>query len=270
MTQTSLAEVTLRVPGDHHMLALLGERDAFLRVVEEAYPEAAIVARGDELRITGTPAAIAMVKTTLEELLVLVRADQTLDLDRVRRVIDLVKAEVPSPSDVFTDGVPVGRGKVVRAKTLNQKRYVDAIRQNTVVFGIAEKLAERVGGEPTDEARIHKAYREIFGRTATAAEIQAGREFLLTEPMKQYEERKAEAEKAKAKLLADPKAAPAPEPAEASGPSDEREMVMGMMAGVTPRKGEGEVKKTPARLPITIFGRYLKVLLSSNEFLFVS
>jgi phosphate starvation-inducible PhoH-like protein len=37
---------------------------------------------------------------------------------------------------VFTDGVPVGRGKVVRAKTLNQKRYVDAIRDNTVVFSI--------------------------------------------------------------------------------------------------------------------------------------
>ncbi len=136
MTQPAVAEVTLRVPGDHHMLALLGERDGHLRIVEEAYPDASIVARGDELRITGPSAATALVRTTLEELLVLVRDGQHLDPDRVRRVVDLVKAEVPSPSGVFTDGVPVGRGKVVRAKTLNQKRYVDAIRQNTVVFGI--------------------------------------------------------------------------------------------------------------------------------------
>ncbi|MBI5156652.1 MAG: PhoH family protein [Acidimicrobiia bacterium] len=118
------------------MLALLGERDGFLRIVEEAYPDASIVARGDELRLTGPDAVVALVKTSLEELLVLVREGQTLDADRVRRLVELVKAEVASPSDVFTDGVPVGRGKVVRAKTLNQKRYVDAIRRNTVVFGI--------------------------------------------------------------------------------------------------------------------------------------
>jgi phosphate starvation-inducible PhoH-like protein len=118
------------------MLALLGERDGYLRIVEEAYPEASIVARGDELRITGPEPAAALAKTTLEELLVLVREGQTLDPDRVKRVVDLVKAEVPSPSEVFTDGVPVGRGKVVRVQDLNQKRYVDAIRNNTVVFGI--------------------------------------------------------------------------------------------------------------------------------------
>jgi phosphate starvation-inducible PhoH-like protein len=136
VTNPAVTEVTLRVPGDNHMLALLGERDGFLRIVEEAYPDASIVARGDELRVTGPDAVVTLVKTSLEELLVLVREGQTLDADRVRRLVELVKADVASPSDVFTDGVPVGRGKVVRTKTLNQKRYVDAIRKNTVVFGI--------------------------------------------------------------------------------------------------------------------------------------
>jgi len=136
LTQASVHEVTLRVPGDHFMLALLGERDAFLRLVEEAYLDAQIVARGDEVRISGDQATTALVKTTFEELLVLVREGQTLDVDRVRQVIDLVKAEVTSPSALFSDGVAVGRGKVIRPKTLNQKRYLDAIRQNTVVFGI--------------------------------------------------------------------------------------------------------------------------------------
>ena len=136
MTQASLNEVTLRVPGDHLMLALLGERDAFLRLVEEAFLDAHIVARGDELRISGSEPTVSLAKTTLEELLVLVREGQSLDEDRVRRVIDLVKSEVASPSEVFSDGVPVGRGKVVRPKTLNQKRYLDAIRRNTVIFSI--------------------------------------------------------------------------------------------------------------------------------------
>jgi phosphate starvation-inducible protein PhoH and related proteins len=136
VTQASLSEVTLRVPGDHLMLALLGERDTFLRLIEEAFPDAHFVARGDELRIVGPGPVIGPARTVFEELLVLVREGHVLDEDRVRRVIALVEADVTRPSDVFTDGVPVGRGKVIRPKTLNQKLYLDAIRKNTVVFGI--------------------------------------------------------------------------------------------------------------------------------------
>jgi phosphate starvation-inducible PhoH-like protein len=131
-----LTQVTIRVPGDHLMLALLGERDTFLRLVEEAYGDAQILARGDEVHISGPESTARLVKTTFEELLVLVREGQDLDVDRVQRVIDLVRADVSNPSAVFSDGVTVGRGKVIRPKTLNQKRYLDAIRRNTVVFGI--------------------------------------------------------------------------------------------------------------------------------------
>lgn len=136
MTHAPLTEFELRVPGDHLMLALLGERDGYLRAVEEAFPEARIVARGDEIRISGPEADAKDVKTVFEELLVLVREGQGLDIERVRRVVHLVNADVYSPSQVFTDGVAVGRGKVIRPKTLNQKRYLDLIRDKTVVFGI--------------------------------------------------------------------------------------------------------------------------------------
>ena len=135
MTQASPSEAQLRVPGDR-MSALLGERDSLLRLVEKGFPRARIVARGDELRISGDERTTALVKSAFEELLVLVAEGQRLDEDRVRRVIDLVKAHVPSPAGVFTDGVPVGRGKVVHPKSLNQKRYLDAIRADTVVFAI--------------------------------------------------------------------------------------------------------------------------------------
>ena len=132
----------------------------------------------------------------------------------------------------------------------------------------AEKLAERVGGEATEAARIQKAYRLIFGRTATPAEVQAGREFLLTEPMRQYEERKAEAEKAKAATPGSTSTLQAAPMTDEGGPSEVPEM--GMMAGVMPKKPGDEGGKAQPRLPVTVFGRYLKVLLSSNEFLFVN
>ena len=130
----------------------------------------------------------------------------------------------------------------------------------------AEQLAERVVAEPTDDARIQKAYRLIFGRLATPAEVEAGRAFLASEPMKQYEERKAAA----AKAAADPKDAAGKSGGDMT--SDAKPAAApaadGMMAGVVP--GAGDPKDADKKLPVTTLGRYIKILLSSNEFLFVS
>ncbi len=118
------------------MVELLGTRDVHLRRVESAFPRARLVARGTEIDITGDEREIVLAHTVLDELLVLVQEGQSLDADQVDRVIDMVRADVPKPSGIFTDSIAVGRGKIVRPKTLGQKRYVDAIRENTLVFGI--------------------------------------------------------------------------------------------------------------------------------------
>jgi hypothetical protein len=123
----------------------------------------------------------------------------------------------------------------------------------------AERLAAKVVGEADDTARIQKTYRLVFDRAATPAEVQAAKEFLAAEPMKQYEEKKAEAAKKEAEAKA--KAAAPAAPATPAPPAG------GMMSGVsTPSAAsasEGEM------LPVTVFGRYVKALLSSNEFLFI-
>lgn len=136
MTYPPDTEARVRVPSNHLMVELLGTRDAHLRRVESAFPRARLVARGTEIDITGDEREIVLAQTVLDELLVLVQEGQSLDADQVDRVIDMVTADVPKPSGVFTDSIAVGRGKIVRPKTLGQKRYVDAIRENTLVFGI--------------------------------------------------------------------------------------------------------------------------------------
>jgi hypothetical protein len=124
----------------------------------------------------------------------------------------------------------------------------------------AEKLAERVITLPTNEARIQKTYRLIFGRAATPAEVAAGVAYLSAEPMKQYGDAKA----AKAKAEADAAAGKKPDtPAPADAPPMPP---VGMMAGVVPGPSGDAAGKEP--LPVTVFGRYVKVLLSSNELLF--
>ena len=136
LTAPSMTEIQLLVSSHHLMVDLLGERDVYLRIVEEAFPDVRIVARGNELDIKGPEDSAGLARTVLDELLILVQEGEALDADRVRRVIDLVKDDVPSPSGIFTDAIRVGRGKVVRAKTFGQKRYVDAVRENTMVFGV--------------------------------------------------------------------------------------------------------------------------------------
>jgi phosphate starvation-inducible protein PhoH and related proteins len=118
------------------MVELLGEHDAHLREVEAGFPLARIVARGNEITISGPERDTEAARTVLEELLIIVQEGEQLDADRVGRVIELVRKDVPSPSGVFTESIAVGRGRHVRPKTLGQKRYVDAIRDNTLVFGI--------------------------------------------------------------------------------------------------------------------------------------
>jgi mono/diheme cytochrome c family protein len=129
----------------------------------------------------------------------------------------------------------------------------------------AERLAEKLADEPDDARRIEKAYRLIFGRAPTVAETTTGRDFLKAEALAQYEERRAEAAKAdkekpeKAKMGDSP---PSPEKPEDGDPPME-----GMMAGVVPGVKSGSPPEK--MLPVSTFGRYVKVLLSSNEFLFV-
>ena len=136
LLDTPASEVRLRVPSNHLMLEMVGEHDAHLRVFEAAYPDVRIVVRGNEILISGEPARAAEVRTVAEELLILVQEGQGLDADRVGRVIQMVRDDVPSPSGVLTEGVPVGRGKMVRPKTVGQHRYIDAIRDNTLVFSV--------------------------------------------------------------------------------------------------------------------------------------
>jgi hypothetical protein len=138
----------------------------------------------------------------------------------------------------------------------------------------AELLVRRLESEPTVEARIQKAYHLVLGRAATLEEVRLGLEYLRTEPLKEYEERKkAEEEKEKKKSekkeMADkPGEAPSAAPSvTADQPNAPQMDPNGMMAGVVAAAKSDEKKPL---LPVTHWGRYLKVLLSSTEFMFIN
>jgi phosphate starvation-inducible protein PhoH and related proteins len=127
-------EVKIAVPGNHLMVGLLGQRDELLRLVEEAFPSATILVRGNEITVAGDDAELAA--RTLEELVRLLQAGQRVETGTVRRAIDMVKAD-ERPSEVLSAEIlRASGGRVIRPKSSGQKRYVDAIRRNVITFGI--------------------------------------------------------------------------------------------------------------------------------------
>jgi phosphate starvation-inducible protein PhoH and related proteins len=132
---TPIAQTTIVVPHSQPMVALLGSDDEFLRLVEKAFPEADLMARGNEITVTGTPEDVGIIDTLIGEMLAVLRTGQALSAESVDRSITLMRSGT-RPTDVLTSNILSNRGRTIRAKTLNQKRYVDAIDNNTIVFGI--------------------------------------------------------------------------------------------------------------------------------------
>lgn len=130
------AEARIRIPDSDMVINVVGQHDAHIRLLEAAYTDTRIIGRGDELVVSGPPESVAKAQKAVDELILLLLDGQQIDEDRVQRVIDMVNSNVPSPSDVLIGGIPVARGRLIRPKTLGQRAYMNAINENTVVFGI--------------------------------------------------------------------------------------------------------------------------------------
>jgi phosphate starvation-inducible PhoH-like protein len=129
----STTQLKVLIPGNHLMVDLLGQRDELLKIVEAAFP-VTIHVRGNEITVTGQPEDAERVGRLFEELVLLLERGQTFDREGLGRTIEMLKAD-QRPSEVLGTEVLRGR-KPVRPKTAGQKRYVDAVRANTVTFAI--------------------------------------------------------------------------------------------------------------------------------------
>ena len=126
----------ITVPVSVEMVNLLGPRDEFLRILERELT-AGVHVRGNEITLSGAPAAVDLGVDVITELVTILRTGQGLTPDGVERIVSMLAERGDTrPADVLTHNILSSRGKTIRPKTLNQKRYVDAIDQHTVVFGI--------------------------------------------------------------------------------------------------------------------------------------
>ncbi len=137
MTAPTDTRATIVVPTSLDMVTLLGPGDEFLRIIERTFPDVDIHVRGNEIAMTGENAELILVDRVLAEMMTVLRTGQGLTPEAVERSIAMLRDDSGvRPAEVLTANILSNRGRTIRPKTLNQKRYVDAIDHHTIVFGI--------------------------------------------------------------------------------------------------------------------------------------
>ena len=118
-------------------VSLFGSFDENVKLIENEF-SVKVISRGSEIKIQGEAENVSFASRAIDGLLLLINKGEQLNEQNVRYVLTLVKEDNDSQlSQLSGDCVCItSKGKPVKAKTLGQRKYIDAINQNTVVFGI--------------------------------------------------------------------------------------------------------------------------------------
>lgn len=131
--ERTLITVPIAIP----MVALIGPHDDNLRTIEAAFPSVNITVRGNEITLRGPHFDCSNLESLFAELMVVIRSGNILTVDSVNRSIAMLESNpVDHPAEVLSLNILSNRGRTIRPKTANQKRYVDAIEDHTITFGI--------------------------------------------------------------------------------------------------------------------------------------
>ena len=114
---------------------LFGTEDNLLKSIEALHPNVSVLVRGNAISISGQEAECFAAKKLIDEAIKLVETGHQIAPADIQRSARMIEQEV-SPAQMLSQSILSSRGKNIRPKTLKQKNYVDAIDQNTVVFGI--------------------------------------------------------------------------------------------------------------------------------------
>lgn len=125
----------LTVGSDVDVPAVVGEGDSNLRRIEGLL-DVKILLRGNTFNISGGDIAVKTAALILEDMIGQARDGGLIDDQFLSRAVNLRKRSEFSPSELREDKVLYSKGHVIHPKTSGQKAYVDAIRENTITFGV--------------------------------------------------------------------------------------------------------------------------------------
>lgn len=132
-----MSERTFTFPRYEMAGPILGVQERHLQLIIEELP-CHVVSRGDTLQISGDDDIVNQFWRVMEELVFLYKESRAITEQQVRIAVKMVKNQKADLlHTMFEDTVNITvKGKMITPKTEGQKRYVDAIRKNTITFGI--------------------------------------------------------------------------------------------------------------------------------------
>ncbi|MCI8649544.1 MAG: phosphate starvation-inducible protein PhoH [Anaerotruncus sp.] len=132
-----MIEQLVNIDRMEHALALFGNLDENIRLIEQAY-QVTVTCRGTELKVSGEPEQVPLAARTISGLLSLIEKGEAVTEQNVRYMIAMVQEGTEGQVAALASDVVciTTSGKPVKAKTLGQKKYLDAIQRNTITFGI--------------------------------------------------------------------------------------------------------------------------------------
>ena len=130
-----IVETNIQAPFGVDMALVAGQGDELLRIIQEAFASR-ITVRGDLVSIAGDQSEAHSLTLLFGDMFKHVASGGVPDVAYVKRLITLIKSDEMAPEALRGDILLTHRGKAIRPKTAGQKRFVDAIRSNTVTFGL--------------------------------------------------------------------------------------------------------------------------------------
>ncbi len=132
-----MLEQVLNLERMEQVVSLFGSFDENIKLIEKHY-NVDILSRGTEIKISGEPEAVTKALRSIQGLLQLINRGEQLNEQNVRYVLMLVdEGQDEQLSTLVSDSICItSKGRPVKPKTLGQKNYVEAIRNNTIVLGV--------------------------------------------------------------------------------------------------------------------------------------
>ncbi|OKL47477.1 phosphate starvation-inducible protein PhoH [Boudabousia liubingyangii] len=157
-TETWHHSSTITIPEGLDPVLIYGLNDQILKIIEGGFPQVKFVTRGPEIRLSGPSAQIEVIEELFQELFTVARSGTPLGAAAVSHAVSLLTAAAQAnASEALSDDVLSIRGKRIRPKSNGQARYVEAIDEHTVVFGIGP------AGTGKTYLAMAKAVRALLG-----------------------------------------------------------------------------------------------------------
>lgn len=130
-----MATLSVKIPGNVHPADITGQADEHIRKIEDAFG-VQISVLGDAVNISGDDNAAESASLVIDEVIRKASDVTPITAEELQRSIDLTRHAEFSLKELSDDVILTHRGHACRPKTSGQKKYIDAIRANTITFGI--------------------------------------------------------------------------------------------------------------------------------------